>query len=106
MSKDYVVVTTLSQFRIRYVMHKDDLQKMNPDNPVNMIEWACDTVTADEVEEFSQEFLGDKIIDTQLCTENEMLELFDRDNDYLQSWSRDYKVSWVRKTLKKLLAFC
>jgi hypothetical protein len=28
MSKDYVVVTCISSFRMRYVMHKDDLQKI------------------------------------------------------------------------------
>lgn len=100
MSKDYVVVTTISQFRHRYVMHKDDLQKLNPDAPVKPVEWACDTVTAEEVEEISQHWLGETITDTTTMTEDEMLELFDRDNHYLEDWSRDYKLEWVRKNLK------
>lgn len=100
MSKDYVVVTTIAQFRHRYVMHRDDLQKLNPDVEVKPIEWACDTVTAEEVEEFSQSYLGETITDTTTMTEDEMLELFDRDNDYLEDWSRDYKLEWVRKNLK------
>ncbi len=44
MSKDYVVVTTISQFRHKYVMHKDDLQKLYPDYELDAIEWACDKV--------------------------------------------------------------
>ena len=100
MNKDYVVVTTISTFRHRYVMHKDDLQKMNPDNPVNMIEWACDTVTAEDVEEISQKFFGETIVDTTTMTEDEMLELFDKDNTYLEDWTRKSKIDWVRKNLK------
>ena len=100
MNKDYVVVTTITQFRHRYVMHKDDLQKLNPDVEVKPVEWACDTVTAEEAEEFSQSYLGETITDTTAMTEDEMLELFDKDNDYLRGWTRDYKIEWVRKNLK------
>jgi len=100
MSKDYVVVTTISQFRHRYVMHKDDLQKLNPDMPVKPIEWACGVVLAEEAEEFSQNCLAETIIDTDTMTEDEMLELFDEDNDYMRRWLRDYKIEWVRKRLK------
>lgn len=99
-SRDYVVVTTLSQFRIRYVMHKDDLQKLNPYVEVEPVEWACDTVVSEEVEEFSQSCLREVITDTDTMTEDEMLELFDKDNDYLKDWTRDYKIEWVRKNLK------
>jgi hypothetical protein len=27
-----------------------------------------------------------------------MLELFDKDNDYLKDWSKKQKIEWVRKT--------
>ena len=42
-NKDYVVVTALSSYRMRYVMHRDDLQKLNPLDPVDAIEWANET---------------------------------------------------------------
>jgi hypothetical protein len=29
-TKDYVVVTAISSHRVRYVMHRDDLQKLSP----------------------------------------------------------------------------
>jgi len=98
-NKDYVVVTAISSYRMRYVMHRDDLQKFNPLDPVNAIEWANDTVTMDECEEFSQEHMGEYIVDTVEMDEEDMLELFDRDNTYLGSWTKDQKVAMVRKSI-------
>lgn len=101
MSKDYVVVTAVSQFRMRYVMHKDDLQKLNTEAEVNPIEWAEDTVISEEIDDFSQEHLGQIVLDSRMVDEDEMLEIFDRDNDYLKGWDRDYKIRWVRNFLQK-----
>ena len=100
-NRDYVVVTTLSQFRIRYVMHRDDLQKLNPEVMIDdLSSWGCDAVISEIVDEFSQKCLREVITDTDTMTEDEMLELFDKDNDYLKDWTRDYKIEWVRKNLK------
>ena len=98
--EDYVVVVTaISSYRMRYVMHRDDLQKLNPSVPVDAIEWANDTVCMDECEEFSQEHMGEYIVDTFEMNEEDMLELFDKDNDYLREWKKDQKVAMVRKTI-------
>jgi hypothetical protein len=99
MSKDYVVVTCISSYRMRYVMHKDDLQKLNTENPVNAIEWANDTVNMNECEEFSQEHMGEYIADTVEMNEEDMLELFDKDNEYLSEWTKDQKLEWVRNNI-------
>lgn len=100
-NRDYVVVTTLSQFRIRYVMHRDDLQKLNPDVRLDDLSSSgCNAVINEIVDEFSQQCLREVITDTDTMTEDEMLELFDKDNDYLKGWTRDYKIEWVRKNLK------
>ena len=104
MSKDYVVVTCISSHRMRYVMHRDDLQKLNPWNfrhnfqsvPVDAIDRANDTVNMNECEEFSQEYMGEYIIDTVEMNEEDMLELFGKDNDYLREWTKDQKLEWVR----------
>ena len=98
-NKDYVVVTAISSHRGRYVMHRDDLQKLNPLDPVDAIEWANDTVTNDECEEFSQEYMGEYIVDTVEMDEEDMLELFDKDNDYLRKWTKDQKLQWIRKSI-------
>jgi len=98
-NKDYVVVTTISSHRMRYVMHRDDLQKQNPQDPVNSIEWAKDTVSAEECDVFSQEHLGEYIVDAVEMSEDDMLELFDKDNDYLIEWTKDQKLQFVRKSI-------
>jgi len=98
-NKDYVVVTAISSHRGRYVMHRDDLQKLNPLDPVNAIEWANDAVNMNECEEFSQEYMGEYIVDTVEMNEEDMLELFDKDNDYLREWTKDQKVAMVRKSI-------
>jgi len=97
--KDYVVVTCVSSYRMRYVMHKDDLQKLNTEKPVDPIEWANDTVTMEQCEEFSQEHMGEYILDTFEMTEDEVIELFDKDNDYLSSWPNEKKIESIRKAL-------
>lgn len=96
---EYVVVTTISTFRHRYVMHRDDLQALNTESEVNPVEWAKDTVTCEECEEFSQLHLGEEIVDAHEMSEAEMLQLFDRDNDYLKNWTEEHKIEWVRKNL-------
>jgi hypothetical protein len=98
-TKDYVVVTAISSHRMRYVMHRDDLQKLNPLDPVNAIEWANDVVSNEECEEFSQENMGEYIVDTVEMNEEEMLALFDKDNDYLREWTKDKKVAMVRRSI-------
>ena len=97
MSKDYIVVTCISSFRMRYVMHKDDLTKKHG----TAIEWAEDTVTQENCEEFSQKHMGEYITDTTTMNEDEMLELFDKDNDYLRGWGKERKVEWIRNTITK-----
>ena len=97
--QDYVVVTAISSYRMRYVMHRDDLQKLNPDLPVDSVEWANDTVSSEECEEFSQKHVGEYIVDTVEMNEDDMLDLFDKENDYLSEWTKDQKIESVRKSI-------
>jgi len=90
----YVIVTTISSHRMRYTIPLDELQKLNPDQPVDP-SWALDCVTSEEVKEFSQRHVGEQIIDAQVLNEDEMLQFFDADNDYLASWPREQKIAFV-----------
>lgn len=90
----YAVVTCISQFRERYVIPIDDLQALNTDSPVQL-DWAGDCVTCNEVQEFSQKHIGETIIDIAEMTEEEILKLFDSDNDYLKGWGREKKLEWI-----------
>ena len=94
----YAIVTAISSYRIRYCIPVDELQELNVEVPVEgrEIEWAEDCVTCDEVVEFSQKHVGETIIDSEILTEEQMLEKFDADNDYLKDWTREKKVEYVR----------
>lgn len=93
----YVIVTAISSHRMRYCIPVDELQKMNTSVPVkgHEREWAMDTVTMQEVKEFSQDHIGEQIIDAQVVDEEEMLRQFNEDNDYLKSWTTEKKIEWV-----------
>lgn len=94
----YVMVTAISSYRMRYCIPVDELQKLNTIVPVegHECEWAEDCVTCEDAEEFSQEWLGETIIDSEIVSEEKMLEWFDRDNDYLSEWTHEQKINHVR----------
>ena len=54
-----------------------------------------DSVTCREVEEFSQLDTGEYIIDTQTMNEEQVLALFDSDNDYLSEWPIEQKLKRI-----------
>ena len=94
----YVVVTAISTFRQRYCIPMSELQKLNLDVPLDAqkaIEWANDSVTTQDVREFSQHWLGEQICDTMILDEERVLNLFDRDNDYLSSWTKNQKLDYI-----------
>jgi len=99
MKKDYVVVTAISSYRMRYVMHRDDLQTLALNGPISIEVRANDTVIMEECEEFSQAHMGEYIVDTVEMDEAEMLALFDKDNDYLRGWPKSKVVAMVRKAV-------
>jgi len=93
----YAMVTVISTHRMRYAVPVSELQKLNPTVPVNAVEWAMDLVTEERVSEFSQKWLGEQIVDAEVLTEDEVLKLFDKDNDYLKDWTLEKKLSHIRK---------
>jgi len=91
----YVVVTAVSQFRQRYAIPVSALQSMSPDIKLDdktLIAYANDSVTCEEVHEFSQHWMGEQIVDTFILDEPRILQLFDRDNDYLKEWPDEKKL--------------
>lgn len=97
----YAVVTCISQFRQRYVVPVEKLQAKNTSMEVRPIEWAEDSVTCEDVKEFSQKYLGEEIIDTFIVDEERLLTLFDRDNDYLSDWTKEKKIEWIHDCWEK-----
>lgn len=90
MSK-YVLVETLSQYRMRYVIEVPD-DHNDKEFPCTAIQWAEDTVTMEEMKEFSQKWLGETIIGSREIDKPEILRLCDEDNSYLTSWTDEGKI--------------
>jgi len=79
---EWVLVETISQFRQRYVVEV----------PKGKSEYALDSVTTEDVKEFSQKHLGETIVSHRVISEKDALDLFDKDNDYLQGWTDEQKM--------------
>lgn len=79
---EFVLVECMSTFRMRYVVEV----------PKGKAEWALDTVTMNEAEEFSQAHLGEQIVSSRVVTEDEVIKLVDEDNSYLNTWTREQKL--------------
>ena len=79
---EYVLVECVSTFRTRYVVQV----------PKGKAEWALDTVTMEEAQEFSQEHLGEQISSHRVITREEAIALSDHDNDYARTWDDAKKI--------------
>ena len=87
----YVLVDAISMYRIRYAVSvPEDF------SDTKAIEWAGDSVTMQEVEEFSQLHLGETITASRIIlTKEEFLKQFDDDNDYSRIWAEETKMKCV-----------
>ena len=77
MSK-FIMVNAISQFRMRYVVEVPDGTEEG-EYPCTAEEYAMDTVTCDEAKEFSQEHMGEMIIDTREVTLEEAIAQYRKD---------------------------
>lgn len=93
--KKYVVVTAISQFKMKYVVSIDDLQSLNTDVEVDPA-WLEEMIVLDEIDDFSQKHLGVIPLETRLMTEDEVLELHDAENSYLKEWSKEQKLNYIK----------
>ena len=81
------IVETVSVFRHRYVVEAKEE------------EHAADTVVMElgnpDFREFSQKHVDESITDVREISKEEYLTLFDRDNDYLKSWTDEQKFNFI-----------
>ena len=94
-----VLVETVSTFRHTYAIRLPD------DEPNDWaLEDVIDAITGgsyqDKLEEVSQNHIAENIYDHRVITENEYLELFDRDNDYLKNWETERKKAFIFDSAK------
>lgn len=92
MKKKLFLVETVSMFRHRYVVealkeeHANDEVVMNVNGSYN-----------DNFEEFSQKHIDEVITSTREITEEEYLDIFAKDNDYLVSWPDYQKFRFINR---------
>ena len=89
MSK-YVMVDTVSQFRMRYVVEvPDDVESPSEGKyPCTPEAYASDSVVCEQTREFSQEHLGETIVSTREVSLEEAIAQWRKDNGgAFDSWS-------------------
>ena len=90
-----VLVETVSTFRHVYAVRL-------PDNEPT--DYALDDVVVymgeDKMPEVSQHHISEDIFNYRVVTEDEYLEQFDRDNDYLKNWPKEKKLEFIYDSLK------
>ena len=93
MSK-YVMVDTISQFRMRYVVEvPDDVENPIGRYPCTPESYASDSVVCEDVREFSQEHLGETIVSTREVSLEEAIAQWRKDNgDVFDAWSDELVV--------------
>jgi len=88
MSK-YIMVDTISQFRMRYVVEVPDNVE-DGEYPCSPEEYASDTVVCEEAKEFTQHHLGETIVSTREVTLEEAIAQFRKDEPMFgESWEDD-----------------
>jgi hypothetical protein len=95
MSDEYVLITTLSHFKLKYAIPREDFEALGFTEPLDQ-QKLIDLVNQGKVREFSQTHLGEVVGDVSVYAEDDMLTIFDTDNNYLSGWSKDKKISFMR----------
>lgn len=102
MSDEYIVVTTVQTFRHKYVVPVSALEKDGADG--DPVLGAMDWVTLQEVEEFSQEWLGEQIVDAVQMSQEKVLELVNKELPYIKTWTEQQKIDFINAWNEELTA--
>lgn len=83
MKDRYVVLTAVSSFRQRYVVPISEVQKWNEEVKATdklSEQWVAEAVDGEEINEFSQKWIGEQVLDSTILEEEEILALWQKDN--------------------------
>ena len=75
------LIDTVSAHRITYVIQAEDRESAE--------------AIIEDAKEFSQEWLGDRIVRSSVITHDEYLEIFKKDNKYLEEWTYEQMLSLI-----------
>lgn len=97
MTEKYVVVTAISTFKMRYAVPISELDQINPS--VDKMSMVKQMITDGSIEEFSQEHIGEVVIDTWEESEEDILTRFDKELDYASRWSKEQKLQFIKNSV-------
>jgi hypothetical protein len=83
------LVEVISQHLVRYVV-----EAREESHALDEVFMKCELYSEDW-QEFSQKHLGDTILSSREVDEEEILRVFDTDNDYLKEWSQEKKLTFI-----------
>ena len=92
MKTEFILVETISQHRMRYLVEV----------PEGKTSWAEDTVTMEQAKEFSQKHLGETITSSRVISKKDAIKLFKEDNDYLKNWNDEQVMRSGFTTIEEL----
>tara|TARA_E500000081_G_scaffold56195_1_gene59001 strand:- start:24412 stop:24741 length:330 start_codon:yes stop_codon:yes gene_type:complete len=99
MKSDYVVIDTISVFKQRYIVPREEVQKWNEEVKLTdklAKQWSQESVEAEEVKEFSQKWLGETVTNIDFATTEKVLKLFKDDNETLaEEWSQAKQLDFI-----------
>ena len=99
MKSDYVVVDTISVFKQRYIIPREEVQRMNEDITCTdklAKQWAHESVECEEVKEFSQRWLGETVTNIDIVDTVKALPYFKEDNEQLsKEWSQAKQLDFI-----------
>jgi hypothetical protein len=75
----YYLVECIATYRMRYVVK------------ARCAEHAEDTVVCEDAKEFSQKWMGESILSSREISEDDIIKLCNKDNDYVKTWSDEKK---------------
>ena len=85
------LVETISMFRLRYVVEAQSMEHAMDEVTMHAAGGDC------LLKEFSQHYIDEVISSGRKLSEKEYMKLFDKDNDYLKSWSDEKKLEFINK---------
>jgi hypothetical protein len=95
MSDNYVLITTLSHFKLKYAIPQADFDALGFNEPIDPTK-LVELVSSGRVREFAQTHLGEVLKDVSVYTEEDALTIFDIDNAHLREWSVAKKIAYMQ----------
>ena len=91
MSKKLYLIESVSVFRQRYVVEAKD--------ETDAVDEAIANISSynEDWKEFSQQFVGEMISSSREISNEEYIDLYNKDNDYAATWSDEKKLKYVNK---------